>query len=107
MQTQLFTGADLRDKGIKVAITNVNTKVPNWSEIAYGFLIGYIRFHREFMAEDCREASKGIVPEPPSKRAWGAVIVRAKIEGLIKSVGFRNVTNAKAHRTPASVWQRI
>lgn len=98
------TGKDLRDAGIRKAINHANKKDNNWSEKAYNFLINFIRSNSEFMVEDVRKASDGVVDEPPSLRAWGSIIVRASKEKLIKRVGFRNVSNAKAHATPASVW---
>ncbi|HDY88544.1 MAG TPA: hypothetical protein ENH82_10605 [bacterium] len=58
------------------------------------------------MAEDIRFASKDIVPDPPSARAWGSVVFRAVRNGLIHKVGYRNVTNEKAHCTPATLWNR-
>jgi hypothetical protein len=56
------------------------------------------------MTEDVREASKHQLSEPPSARAWGGIIVKAVKCGLIYRKGFRNVSNVKAHRTPASLW---
>ncbi|HRG36916.1 MAG TPA: hypothetical protein PK289_00130 [Bacteroidia bacterium] len=102
-----LTGSELRDKGISNAIGHAEFKNPGWNEQAYEFLLKYIKTVDEFMAEDLREAAKGIVIEPPSLRAWGGVIVRASKQKLIKRTGFRNVTNAKAHATPASVWSKI
>ena len=101
------TGKELRDIGISHAIGHAEFKTPGWNEQAYLFLVGYIKTVNEFMAEDLRKASDGIVNTPPNLRAWGGVIVRAAKEKLIKRTGFRNVTNAKAHSTPASVWSKI
>ena len=59
------------------------------------------------MVEDVREASKGVVPVTPSTRAWGGVVVRASKAGVIKRKGFKNVKNAKAHCTPATLWEVV
>jgi len=106
MQIDLFiqSGTELRDKGIQQAINHADKVEEKWSEKAYDFLLKYIQTHSEFMAENVREASKGILSEPPSNRAFGAIIVRAVKSGLIVRKGFRNVENVKAHKTPASVW---
>lgn len=96
-----------RDRGIKKAVDHAEKITDNWSVKAYDFLREYMTRHREFMSEDVREASKGIVPEPPSHRAWGAIIVRAVKEGRIRRVGFQSVKNTRAHCTPASLWQVI
>ena len=107
-QTNLFTGQELRDRGIKQSEDNANDKHENWSQQAYDFLLIYIKFHHQFLAEDVRTDSNFLgVPEPPSKRAWGGIIVRAKKAGLIKSIGFRSVKNPKAHCTPATLWEVI
>lgn len=107
-QLDLFTGAELRDKGIQRAVDHANEVHEGWSDQAFKFLKAFLLTHRgEFMTEYVRAAASGIVPEPPSKRAWGGVMTRAKNEGLIRSIGFRSVTNAKAHCTPASVWLKV
>ena len=103
-------GLQLRDKGIKKAIDNANDTHDKWSDKAYKFLLDYIKYGEgrdqyEFMTEDVRVASEKAIPKPPSNRAWGSVILRASRSGLINRVGFANVKNAKAHKTPASVWR--
>ena len=103
-QLNMFESSTLRDEGIKQALQSAEDKAENWGEQAYSFLLEYIKTHTEFMAEEVRVASSGIVPEPPSKRAWGGVIVRARKNNLIESKGFSLVSNPKAHRTPATLW---
>ena len=98
-------GTQLRDKGIKQAINNANDTHEKWSEKAYKFLTDYIKSHHEFMTEDVRVASEKKIPIPPSNRAWGGIVIRASKAGLISRVGFSNVKNVKAHRTPATVWR--
>ena len=101
-----MTGKSLRDKGIAQAVDHADAVVDNWSRLAYAFLERYCRSrsHREFMIEDVRKASIGIVPEPPSKRAWGPIAMMAVRNGLIVRSGYRAVTNKYAHYTPATVW---
>lgn len=96
-----------RDRGMRKAVDHADMVTDNWSERAYNFLREYIKTNQVFMTENVREASKGMVPEPPSHRAWGAIIVRAAKEGLIRKVGYQSVMNKKAHCTPASLWQVI
>lgn len=92
------------DNGMQRAVDHAEEKVQSWSDIACTFLIQYIKSGKEFMVEDVRKASAGIVPEPPSLRAWGGVIRRAAKAGFIYRVGYKKVSNVKAHATPASVW---
>jgi len=109
MEEQLNSskGNELRDSGIKQALKTTEKQNCNWSDSAYDFLLGYTKTNANFMAEDVRVASEGTVTEPISKRAWGAIFVKAKKNSIIKSVGFGNVKNPKAHRTPATLWEVI
>lgn len=98
-------GQILRDEGIKMSVENADKTIKNWSEKAYDFFINYIKDKEFFMTEDVRVASEDLLETPPSNRAWGAVTVRAKKEGLIESAGFSAVKNPKAHSTPATLWK--
>lgn len=106
MQLNIFieTGASLRDKGIAQAIDHADKVEEKWSEKAYDFLLKYIQSHDEFMAENVREASKGILSEPPNLRAWGGIFMKARCAGLIYRITFKSVENAKAHCANASFW---
>lgn len=101
------TGRELRDKGISTALANANEKVDNWGVKAFNFLKEYMKSNKEFLAEDVREASKDIVPEPPNKRAWGAIIVRAYKGDLIKRKSYVSVKNPKAHKAIATLWEVV
>jgi len=105
MELNLFSGEELRDFGIEQATQNADRQNPNWSNLAYNFLLKYIKENKEFMAEEVRIKSEDFIPIPPSNRAWGGVIVRAVKSGLIKRKGYKNVKNAKAHCTPATLWE--
>lgn len=94
-----------RDLGIKQAEDSANSKNKGWSDLAYGYLLAYTKAHPEFMIEEIRTSSAGLIPEPPSNRAWGSIAVRAAKEGIISRKGFQSVKNVKAHRTPATLWK--
>ena len=108
-QLNLFepTGADLRDEGMQQAIDHADDESDKWSERAYHYLVTFVHYHREpFMAEDFREyCEKYKLQQPPHLRAYGGIIARAAKSGLIKRVGFKNVSNPKCHCTPAAVWE--
>lgn len=96
----------LRDKGIEQSASNADSIIANWSQRAYSMLIAYPL--KTFMTEELRAwAELAGLPKPPSNRAWGGVIIRAKNEGRIRSMGFRNTTNPNAHATPATLWEKI
>jgi len=101
------TGTELRDQGMKKAVDHADAIINDWSEGAYQFLLIFLQHRSIFMTEEVREASMGIVPEPPSLRAWGSVIVRAAKSGHIQRAGYKNVKNTKAHSTPATVWKKV
>lgn len=113
IQQDLFTGTELRDRGIEKAVDHANQEVENWSEEAYRFLKNFIEASKQsrvytFMTEQARKESAYFnIKEPPSCRAWGGIVLRAAKEGLIRKVGFGKVTNPKAHCTPATVWEVI
>jgi len=104
-QLDLFAARELRDAGIQQAVDHADQVKENWSEDAYNFLLGYLPFVDTFMTEEVREAAEGMIDEPPSKRAWGAVILRAAKAGLIHRVGYKQTNNKKSHKTPASLWR--
>ncbi|MBQ19141.1 MAG: hypothetical protein CMD31_00140 [Flavobacteriales bacterium] len=104
----------LKFEGIERAIDNANDKASQvvqgrlmpWSDIAYNFLLNFLRENKgsAFMVENVRSKAVGIIPEPPSKRAWGGIVVKAKNNGLIRHIGYRQVKNPKAHMANASLW---
>lgn len=106
-QLSMFPTPTPKERGMKKAVDHANLVHDRWSDQAYSFLVDFIRIHEgEFMAEDVREKSRGIVPVPPHLRAWGQIIRSAAIRGLIHRVGYRSVKNERAHNTPAAVWRR-
>jgi hypothetical protein len=101
------TGEELRDQGMKLALDNANEKTENWYDKAYNRVVEHSKKESEFMVEDVREAARGILAEPPSNRAWGLVVRKAKSNNVIKWVRYDKVKNPKAHCTPASVWEAV
>jgi hypothetical protein len=95
----------LRDRGILRAIRNANRRCHRWQEKALNFLRNFPE--EEFRTEEVRVwAHVHGLPLPPHPRAWGAVTVRAHKEGLIEFIGYAQVENPRAHRTPAGLWKR-
>lgn len=88
---------------------HANKVEKDWADKAYIKLKEYliITNGNQFMCEDVREYASKSISEPPSKRAWGAIIVKAKKEGIIEHCGFSQVSNPTAHRANASLWRAI
>lgn len=97
--------ARLTNEGIQRAMDHADRVEPGWSREAYEFLMQYIESHdKPFQCEDVRNAAKDIIPDPPSKKAWGGIMRRAKMAGKITRVGFRGVKDPTAHDGLAAVW---
>jgi hypothetical protein len=103
-----FTGDQLADVGMRMARDHADQKILDWSGQCFELMKEYLKINDQpFMAEFFRQWAEGKIPDPPSKRAYGAVIVRAAKERLIRRTGYAKVSNYKAHSTPAAVWVRI
>lgn len=103
-----LTGAQLRDAGIIKAITHANQKVEKWSDKAYSFLLEYITTTTQFKTEDARAyAERRGLEEPPSKRAWGGIILKAARARLVIKDGHTLVDNPKAHKCLATLWKVV
>jgi hypothetical protein len=92
--------------GIKQAVKHADEEVKDWSDRAYAFLLNFLANHNgTFMAEEVRVSAELMgLPDPPTKRAWGGVMLRAKYKDLIWKCGTRPVKNPDANCANASVW---
>lgn len=111
MQIELFTGHDLAIQGMQTAVDNANRVHPDWSDMAYNYMHAWLQTvpsGYRFMTEDARIRSEilGTIPPPPSKRAWGAIILKAARAGLIRKAGYQQVKNKNAHCANATLWQK-
>lgn len=98
--------AVLRDVGMSRSAARAEKSYPGWTDEALGFVEEYARDHAEFAGEDVREASRGIVPEPPHLRSWGSVMTRAAREGFIeKTDRVRPARNPNVHCGNVNIWR--
>jgi hypothetical protein len=77
----------------------------SWTKTAYAFMLKYAKMHNQFLAEDLRLASEGIVPKPKCARSWGAVIVMANRNDIIERIRYVKVKNPNAHSAIATLWR--
>lgn len=108
-QADLFTGKELKQGGIQLAADHADQTYPGWQDQAINNLKYFLLWNNSpFMCETFRifaETECELTP-PPHARAYGAVMQRAKREGLIEHAGIGQVSNPKAHMANASLWQK-
>lgn len=88
--------ASLREQATEHALAHADRAHPDWSALAYAFLIRYCRTHRHFTAEECTDAARewGLIM-PPDLRAFGGVYRKAVNRGVITMTGMgRSKTRA-------------
>lgn len=99
----------LRDRGIKASADHAEAVAEGWQAAAYRLFCAYARTHREFMTEDVRVFARNnaLLDEPPDARAWGAVAIRARRAGLVRSIGYACQRDPKSHRSPKPIWSLV
>ncbi len=99
-----------RDKGMRESVEHADAEIPQWSDLAVGWVKIYARANpgKAFSTLECRKFaySRGFM-EPPDGRAWGAVMVRAVRERVIESAGAAITGDAKSHARIMSVWRAL
>src|SRR5579862_3887558 len=90
-QFDLDWSARRRDDGIARALTHAESVRMGWNMAADELLLRFLgTVQGGFLAEQfVAYAEKGAFPPPPDARAWGGVIRRAAIAGIIRRVGYK------------------
>lgn len=100
----------LRDAGIEQAVTHADEVEPHWAIRAYLFLLAYIDHQRlsgndTVVSEDVRAYAHGLgLPVPPSNRAWGGPLMRARRAGLLVRHGITEARDPKCHCGLRNIW---
>jgi hypothetical protein len=102
-----FTAARARrDDGMSRAVEHADRVEPTWSDRAFNVLREYALTHAEpFLIERVVEASKATLHAPTDKRAWGAVVQRARRAELIERAGYAPA--ATSNCSPKPLWKRV
>lgn len=97
--------------GIETATNQAESVEPGWNEKAdhmfrewlKGWPVGYT-----FLIEDFRTWSSIFgLSDPPSKRTFGAIPLRAKKKNLIRAAGLAKTKSKNQHGCFSTVWQKI
>lgn len=102
------TADELKELGITRAIEHADRVVESWSENAYRLFTDFCKTVTELKTEDARiyAESQGI-EEPPTKRAWGAITLKAARAGVIIKKGVVYSTNPKCHMGFTTTWEVV
>ena len=76
----------------------------DWLEAALAAFRDYALTHKRFTTEDVRSAFPHI-PNPPDKRAWGAVPRLAKKDGIISAHGWTRANSHTVHGMVVTLWE--
>jgi hypothetical protein len=108
-QVQIDFAKKITEEAIQAGVDHANAIHECWSDVAFDFFKGYAEINPRFMTEDVRMASKGLVPEPPTARAWGWIALKAAKAGIVhnKNRETDKVKNIRAHHANAAVWKSL
>lgn len=94
-----------RDEGMERAKNKAERTRPGWIQSAMLSILAFPR--AEFRVEELRQfAYANGLDKPPSQRAWGPVIMRARRESLIEFVRYEIAQGNDMHRQPVSLWKK-
>ena len=92
-----FSGRDVGHAMARIAADHAGQ---DWKDSALAALKSFAASHHQFTVEDVRSAFPSI--KAPTDKAWGAVVLMARKEGLIAAVGNVKVAGG---RMVATLWQ--
>jgi hypothetical protein len=78
-----------------------------WKVSAYDALVAHAKLHPTFIVEDVRVSNPQL--SAPSARAWGAIALRAKRNGVIRKCGMSmtRICTENSHPTFVALWESI
>lgn len=75
-----------------------------WVAIALDAVRKHAVTNKYFTTEQVRTANDDL-PEPPDRRAWGAVVRKAQREGLIQPHGWVRAQSLTVHGMVVTLWE--
>ena len=95
-----------RELGHVAAVIAADGQGYDWCKMAYDALVQYARqATAPFILKDVRDwaTGRGLVPPVAEKRAWGAIALRAKRDGVIVCIGENEARHV--HGSTVALWQ--
>ena len=97
-----------RDEGMAAAVAHADRVVPSWGDKANAALRAFVAASPgvRFIAMDVRDYAevRGLA-EPPDNRAWGYIMRKAALAGLIRKVGYAASPDPARHCGIATLWE--
>jgi len=95
------------EDGMRRALDHAEAKVLKWGDLASAYLKLYAETHDVFPGWFVTRAAEldGVVPKPPTLRAWGAIFKKAARLGYIKRTGYR--PDPHRHAAPCPLWTSL
>ena len=100
-----FSGVELKEQGTEAALQHADKVHMNWSDFALALLESFARGRAPFTAEDFRKHFTGVLPDPPSCNAIGAMFSRAAKAGILQHSGYTLAQRRAARSRVLRVWQ--
>lgn len=92
-----------RELGMTRAIAAARRHAPGWEDDALAAVRRFAETHEHFIAEDARATVE--LPEGVDGRAFGAVMQRARRDGLVVADGFAPANSS--NRSPKVRWRSL
>lgn len=101
-------GHALGIEGASRAIEHADRVEQGWSDLARGFMAGFIRQRPYFTSEDVWLAAEAAgIPRPPDRRAWGGIIQGFVNKKLIRKRGTGFSKLPHLHGNHIAVYERV
>jgi hypothetical protein len=109
MQQEMFCeafGRQLAEQGAQRAADHADRVCVTWTEEAAGWVQRVAGRGVPFICEEVRsEAERNGMPTPPDSRAWGAILIKAARDGVVRKTGiYRPGSNPISHYRPQAEW---
>lgn len=100
------------EMSLRIAADHADADSPKWSDRAFDLLMRFARLRGgDFCADQVHDwAIEQGLPQPPTRQAWGSVMLKASRQGLIRKTGIRNhhyPNHKNTHTRPTAFWIRV